>query len=79
MTSHKHLTRENDMKTRYGKTISDRSLTSKAVTYKGLGGYDVIEFVERRFERLRLERSVSEVKARSSGGTSCSAIQAGPI
>ena len=26
---------------------ANRSLTSKAVTYKSLGGYEVIEFVER--------------------------------
>ena len=34
-------------------------LTSKAVTYKSLGGYEVIEFVDARFGRLRPVRSVS--------------------
>jgi hypothetical protein len=37
---------------------ANRSLTSKAVTYKTLGGYEVIEFVERTV-RARPVRSVS--------------------
>ena len=38
---------------------SNRPLTSKAVTYKALGGPEVIQFVERTVRRLRPVRSVS--------------------
>ena len=39
------------------------SLTSKAVTYKGLGGYDVIEFVERTVRAPAAGEVRIEVKA----------------
>jgi NADPH:quinone reductase-like Zn-dependent oxidoreductase len=42
---------------------ANRSLTSKAVTYKGLGGYDVIEFVERRVRAPAAGEVRTEVKA----------------
>src|ERR1700726_1499286 len=42
---------------------ANRSLTSKAVTYKGLGGYDVIEFVERTVRAPAAGEVRIEVKA----------------
>src|SRR5258707_13797288 len=42
---------------------SNRPLTSKAVTYKSLGGYDVIEFVERTVRAPAAGEVRIEVKA----------------
>src|ERR1700738_1926513 len=42
---------------------ANRSLTSKAVTYKGLGGYEVIEFVERAVRAPAAGEVRIEVKA----------------
>src|SRR6202051_369266 len=42
---------------------ANRSLTSEAVTYKGLGGYDVIEFVERTVRAPAAGEVRIEVKA----------------
>jgi NADPH:quinone reductase len=42
---------------------ANRSLTSKAVTYKSLGGYEVIEFVERRVRAPAAGEVRIEVKA----------------
>ena len=42
---------------------ANRSLTSKAVTYRGLGGYDVIEFVERTVRAPAAGEVRIEVKA----------------
>src|SRR6202140_911006 len=42
---------------------ANRSLTSKAVTYKGLGGYDVFEFVERTVRAPAAGEVRIEVKA----------------
>src|ERR1700730_19456718 len=42
---------------------ANRPFTSKAVTYKGLGGYDVIEFVERTVRAPAAGEVRIEVKA----------------
>jgi NADPH2:quinone reductase len=42
---------------------ANRSLTSKAVTYKSLGGYEVIEFVERTVRAPAAGEVRIEVKA----------------
>ena len=50
---------------------SNRPLTSKAVTYKTLGGYEVIEYVERTVrapaaDAVRIEVKAAGVKSKSS-------------
>ena len=58
----------------------NRPLTSKAVTYKTLGGYEVIEFKERTVRAPAAGEVRIEVKAAGSiRPTSCSAIQATPV
>jgi NADPH2:quinone reductase len=47
--------------------LSNRPLTSKAVTYKTLGGYEVIEFVERTVRAPAAGEVRIEVKAAGSG------------
>jgi NADPH2:quinone reductase len=56
---------------------ANRLLTSKAVTYKSLGGYEVVEFVERMVRAPAAGEVRIEVKAAAvNRSTSFSAIQA---
>ncbi len=59
---------------------SNRPLTSKAVTYKALGGPEVIQFVERTVRAPAAGEVRIEVKAAAVNPADIlSAIQAGPI
>ena len=57
------LTEGINMKQDMAARSANRSLTSKAVMYKGLGGYDVIEFVERTVRTPAAGEVRIEVKA----------------